>query len=179
MKNIQGINILIIFTIILFSCASAAKTPATGLYEPNDLAVLASRESINNESRMIAYSVSLGLSVKDPENTRKILIDQVRKNNGFVVRESENYLTTRIPTENMDSYTNSAKGLGKVEDERKDGIDITDQYRDNHIRLESLRNMRDRYSVLLEKANSMNDILSIEKELERINTEIEILEGRI
>ena len=39
--------------------------------------------------------------------------------------------------------------------------------------------MRGRYLALLEKANTVSDILGIEKELERINTEIELLEGRI
>jgi hypothetical protein len=181
MESTRKVGILIIFTmIILSSCASAAKeAPAPGSYEANDSAMPAARESIDNDNRMIAYSVSLDLSVKDAENTRKILIDQVKKHNGFIVRESENYLTTRIPTENMDNFINTAKELGKAEDERKEGIDITDRYRDNLIRLESLRNVRDRYSALLEKADSVNDILSIEKELERINTEMEILEGRI
>jgi hypothetical protein len=32
---------------------------------------------------------------------------------------------------------------------------------------------------LLDKANNVTDILSIEKELERVNTQIELMEGRI
>jgi hypothetical protein len=178
-KNIQKINTLIIFTIILFSCASAPKASAPALYETPVRVSYESNDSLDNDNRMIAYSVSLELSVKDTENTRKVLIEQIKRYNGFIVRESEDSLTTRIPAENMDNFITAAKELGKVEDERKNGVDITDQYRDNLIRLESLKNVRARYLLLLEKANSVNDILSIEKELERINTEIELLEGRI
>jgi len=79
----------------------------------------------------------------------------------------------------MEDFVNSARTLGKIENETKTGRDITDQYRDNVIRLESLKSVRSGYLTLLEKANTVSDILSIEKELERVNTEIEILEGRI
>jgi hypothetical protein len=79
----------------------------------------------------------------------------------------------------METFLAGARTLGQIELETKTGTDITDEYRDNVIRLDSLRTVRNRYSALLERANSVNDILSIEKELERINTQIELLEGRI
>jgi hypothetical protein len=128
---------------------------------------------------MITYSVSLELSVKNTEDTRNALIEQIKINNGYIARESDYYITARIPSENMDNYVNNAKTLGKIENESKTGTDITDQYRDNVIRLESLKNVRNRYLALLERANTVSDILLIEKELERVNTEIEVLEGKI
>jgi hypothetical protein len=128
---------------------------------------------------MITYSVSLGLSVKDIEGTRKTIAEQTKIYKGFIVGESTNYITARIPAANMDAFIGEIKALGKTEEERKNGTDITDQYRDNVIRLESLKTVRDRYLGLLAKANTVTDILSIEKELERVNVEIEILEGKI
>jgi hypothetical protein len=175
-------GILFVFIIMAFSCASAPKAEAPSSYDISRSAAVSIRETgetIDNDNRMITYSVSLELSVKNTEETRKILIERVKEYKGFIVRESENYITTRIPAENMDNFIVSAKSLGKIEDESKTGTDITDQYRDNIIRLESLRNIRDRYLALLEKANSVSDILNIEKELERINTQIELLEGKI
>jgi hypothetical protein len=79
----------------------------------------------------------------------------------------------------MDSFLNHARTLGNIEHESRTGTDITDQYRDNVIRLDSLTNVRNRYLALLEQADTVSDILSIERELERVNTEIELLEGRI
>jgi hypothetical protein len=128
---------------------------------------------------MVTYSVSLQLLVKNPEETRRILIEQVKNNNGYIVKETEDYITTRMPAENMDNFLISTRTLGKIDFETKTGTDITDQYRDNVIRLESLRTVHKRYLALLEKANSVNDILTIERELERINSQIELLEGRI
>jgi hypothetical protein len=79
----------------------------------------------------------------------------------------------------MESFLNNARALGKVENETKTGTDITDQYRDNVIRLDNLKSVRNRYLALLARANTVSEIVSVEKELERVNTEIEILEGRI
>ncbi|MDR2542676.1 MAG: DUF4349 domain-containing protein [Treponema sp.] len=142
--------------------------------------VLGYRSSeVSIDERMVTYSVTLGLSVRNTEETRSILIEQVRNNDGFIVRESDNSITTRIPSGNMDNFINHARTLGNIESESKTGTDITDQYRDNVIRLDSLKNVRNRYLTLLERADTVADILSIEKELERVNTEIELLEGRI
>jgi len=132
-----------------------------------------------SENRMITYSASLGLSVKDTEETRIKLIEHVKINNGFIAKETENTIVARIPSENMDNYINFAKTLEKAENETKSGTDITDQYKDNILRLDNLKNVRNRYLALLEQAKTVSDILIIEKELERINLEIERLEGRI
>jgi hypothetical protein len=143
----------------------------------------ADRESLQageiTDKRMITYSASLELSVENTDETRKKLVEYVKNYNGFIVMETDYYITSRIPTENMDNFINNSKTLGKIENESKTGTDITDQYRDNVLRLEGLKNVRNRYFALLEKANTVNDILSIEKELERINLEIERLEGRV
>jgi len=132
-----------------------------------------------NDSRMVTYSVNIQISVNNVEETRKILTEQIENSGGYITRESNNQITARIPVEYMDEFLNITKTLGKVENESKTGLDITDQYRDNVIRLESLRSIRSRYLELLQRAETIGDILSIEKELERVNTEIEIMEGRI
>jgi hypothetical protein len=173
--------ILTISSFILFlSCASAPNRAAAD-YESRESSDGTARRSSGSESdeRMITYSVSLDLSVKNTGETRKTLIEQVANNKGFIVRDTDNFITARIPVENMELFLNNARPLGKIENETKTGTDITDQYRDNVIRLESMKSVRDRYLALLSKANTVSDILSIEKELERINTQIELLEGRI
>ncbi|MCL2294658.1 MAG: DUF4349 domain-containing protein [Spirochaetes bacterium] len=182
-KTIQS-GLLITFVFIFFSCASAgrAMAPEASLasFDANETSLSRTRASGNiADSRMVAYTVTLGLSVRDMEETRARLSEQVRKNNGFIIWVTENSVTARIPAKSMDNYLQNARTLGRIDRETKTGTDITDQYRDNVIRLESLRNVRERYLALLERANSVSDILSIERELERVNTEIEIMEGRI
>ena len=136
-------------------------------------------EETSGYERMIAYTASLRLSVRGTEETRSILLDHIKGSNGFVVRETENSITMRIPSAAMDNFLARARTLGTIESESRTGTDITDQYRDNTIRLDNLRNVRNRYVALLEQATTVSDILGIERELERVNTDIEILEGRI
>ena len=174
---------MVLSFIMLASCAGGAKAsvemaPASSYqgFVSGESSRVSERAS---DERMVTYSASLTLSVKNTDETREMLIEQVKNNDGFIVRETESSITTRIPSENMGNFINTAKTLGKTENESKTGTDITDQYRDNVIRLDNLKSVRERYLALLEKANTVSDILDIEKELERVNTDIEILEGKI
>jgi hypothetical protein len=161
------------------SCAACSSTAKAEVFAPDDsFALHRSSENINDD-RMITYSVSLRLSVKNAEESKKLLVEQINNNNGFIVKETNDYITTRIPYENMEKFLSNARTLGRIENETKTGTDITDQYRDNVIRLDNLKSVRNRYLALLERANNVLEILGIEKELERVNTEIEILEGKI
>ncbi|MDR2592443.1 MAG: DUF4349 domain-containing protein [Chitinispirillales bacterium] len=137
------------------------------------------RQDINAGERMVAYSAYLELSVKKVEDTKEMVLEQIKHSKGFIVSETGNSVRARIPSKNMDSFLNNVKMLGKVKFESKSGEDITDQYRDNTVALNSLKVVRDRYMALLEKAEAVDDILKVEKELERLNLAIEKLEGRI
>jgi hypothetical protein len=128
---------------------------------------------------MITYSVNLRLSVENVEETKRTITEQVGNFDGYITRETGNYITARIPAQNMDSFLVVARENGKIESETRTGADITEQYRDNVIRLESLKNIRERYLLLLQRANNVAEMISIERELERINTQIELLEGKI
>ncbi|MCL2101357.1 MAG: DUF4349 domain-containing protein, partial [Fibromonadales bacterium] len=127
---------------------------------------------------MVTYTVRLSIAVKSIDPAKTAIIEQMKNYKGFIVVETGNSITMRIPAENMDSFISTAKTLGETESENKIGKDITDQYRDDVIRLNNLKKVRDRYLELLEQADAVGDILNIEKELERVNTQIEQLEGR-
>ena len=176
-KNVKIVSALIILFFLLYSCSHNSNE----LHKTESVQFDNSSQNSEqiSENRMIAYSASLGLYVEDIEDTRKTLAEQVKNSNGFIVTETESHITARIPFENMNNFINNAKTLGDTKNETKTGTDITDQYRDDVIRLENLKNVRNRYLTLLEKANAVSDILNIERELERVNIEIEILEGRI
>jgi len=59
------------------------------------------------------------------------------------------------------------------------GEDVTEEYRDLEIRLDSAEKTRKRYLELLNKAEKVDEILKIERELERLNGEIDLLKGKI
>ena len=169
--SLKGCLALLCIMYSFFSCAASPSAMAPEFSME--------RQSSEGEERMIAYTVVLELTVKDPADTRDILVEYIKNHQGYIVRETENNIAARIPAEYMDDYLAATKTLGRIDRERRTGTDITDQYRDNVIRLDSLRNIRDRYLAILARANTVSEIISIERELERINTEIELLQGRI
>ena len=180
-KTALQISAIIIFALMSFSCAAgrsyASHESSVGfLDQPSPIN---HTERNTNNSRMIAYTVSLVLTVKSTDDAKRQVLEQIKGNKGFVITETQDQITTRIPAENMDGFLKSVRTLGKIYHESKNGVDITDQYRDNTLRLSTLKSVRDRYLALLEKAEAVSDILSIEKELERVNLEIEGLEGQI
>jgi len=128
---------------------------------------------------MVAHTASLRLAVRDMEVTQNTLTQLINDNNGFIVGERQGSITARIPSESMENFLNYARVLGNIEGQSRTGTDITDRFRDDVLRLDNLKSVRDRYLALLEQANTVSDILSIERELERVNLEIDRLEGRI
>lgn len=173
------LSICLCALLIPFSCAAAPKAPPSMSSTPRSASRSPSEMETQSSERMITYTASLELSVADTEETRSILLEQIKNNNGFVVRETNNFIITRIPSENMDTFLQHARTLGEVENETRTGTDITDQYQDNVMRLENFQNVRDRYLALLDHAITVSDILAIERELERINLQIETLKGKI
>lgn len=171
--------------ILLCSCSTPGGAKHDVAYESEAAEYSDSRSKISGSpdytsanNRMVAYSASLTLLVKDLDVARKTITEEVKNYNGFTATESTNYIRARIPAQNLDAFCAKIKTLGTVQDEQKSGNDITDQYRDDVIRLESLKAVRDRYTALLAKAKDVTEMLGVERELERINSSIEMLEGR-
>ncbi len=76
----------------------------------------------------------------------------------------------------MLDYLNS---VGKVTDSQVASSDITDQYQDTAARLKALKKGRDQMMKVMDKANTVKDILSVQDELNKINADVESLQGQI
>ncbi|MGB3340450.1 MAG: DUF4349 domain-containing protein [bacterium] len=69
--------------------------------------------------------------------------------------------------------------IGKVESKSITEEDVTEEYYDVEARLANARKVQDRLFGILKKANKVEDILKVEKEIERVGEKIEVLEGKI
>jgi len=174
LRNVCQISALIFSALMLSSCSAPKQA-----HSFDALPAPRNHQDIDAGERMVAYSAYLELSVKNVEDTKKMILEQIKQSKGFIVSETGSRVTARIPSKNMDNFLINVKIFGKTKFESKSGEDITDQYRDNTVALNSLKTVRDRYMALLERADSVSDILSVEKEIERLNLAIEKLEGRI
>lgn len=68
---------------------------------------------------------------------------------------------------------------GSVLSRHVKGEDVTEQYVDIETRLKNNLALRDRFRELLAKARDVKDVLAIESELNRVQSEIDSMEARM
>jgi len=138
--------------------------------------------------RKIIRNASLNLELKDLSNISDKVKDILKKHQGFIAnsrkwtgynnRKFYNF-TLRVPAEEFGVTLAELSQLGKVLEEELSGRDITKEYIDIQARLNNFKAQEKRYLELLDKAKDVKDILEVERELNRVRTNIEQLEGTI
>jgi hypothetical protein len=89
-------------------------------------------------------------------------------------------LIFRVPAANFDSLLASAT-LGIDHFDRKDIMvkDVTEEYVDVEARLKTKKDLEQRYQEIMKKANTVSEMLEIEKEMGTLRADIESIEGRL
>ena len=131
------------------------------------------------QDRMIVYNAELHLTVKRPDSTAKALSIIAKKYNGFAQTAGTSYAVLRVKSESLNQALNDIAKLGKVESKSIIARDETDNYFDTKIRMENARKAREKYLDLMQKAVNVQDMVAIEKELDRLNGEIDQYEGQM
>ncbi len=112
-----------------------------------------------------------------------ITIPRVEYADGSTVTKetTEKYgnMTIRVPEAQFQNIFNNIKGMGKLVSENISGSDITTEYRDTEARANNLKIQEQSLNQLMTKANTVEEILQIEKELNRVRTDIDISTGNL
>lgn len=140
------------------------------------------------QQRKIIRHGNMSLEVESAEKALETVKSLVDSLGGYISNESlseDSYsrktgsISCRIPSENLDVAMEKLKGMGKVEDVSVSADDITDQYYDLEIRIENQKLLEQRLLELLKRqTNKLSDLLDVERELARVRTEIDSMEGR-
>jgi hypothetical protein len=144
-------------------------------------------EGVTIERKLIKEG-TIEYKVDNMANARKQILASVAKWKGYVGNESEyntsDRLSTtiiiRVPAANFDSLLMAAT-LGVAHFDRKEILvkDVTEEYVDVEARLKTKKELEQRYLSLLKKANTVSEILEIEKEMGVLRADIESIEGRL
>lgn len=87
-------------------------------------------------------------------------------------------LTLRVPSDRLDGVLSGAGEWGEVTREQTSAVDMTSTYTDNASRLESARAKKRQLDALYEKAETMEDIITLTDAIFDVQEEIEWLEGQ-
>lgn len=133
--------------------------------------------------RHVIRTASLTLSVENIDERVNALSSLAEGYGGYVqsnnrYTEKRANLHVKIPSAKLDMFITEVLNLGKVTSNSTSSRDVTDQVIDIDARMKNLIVLRSRYRELLAKANTVKEIISIEKELSKIQTEIDTIEGR-
>jgi hypothetical protein len=87
-------------------------------------------------------------------------------------------LSIKVPPQNFDSLVNQLMSGKRVDSKWVNSDDVTDQFYDLQSRIDNKKNLEERYQEILTKANSVKDILEVERSLNQVRSEIESMEGQ-
>ena len=151
---------------------------------PSSPAVQRERGNDPLAARMVAWRASLSMEVWNVSNAVARATALVEGKNGFVEQKSDQgessaRLTLRIPSAAFRAAVTTLEELGKVTYRDVRGEDVTEEYVDIDARLKNKLVLRDRLKQLLDKAVDVKDVLAIETELNRVQGDIDSMEGRI
>ena len=138
--------------------------------------------------RKIIQTASLSIEVEDFQASSDALATIVEQANGFI-SNSYSYvtdtghqrgdITLRVPQDAFLSTIAAIEQLGTVESKQTSGEDVTEEYIDLQARLNNSERQEKRLLEILDMAEDVEDVLEVERELERVRGEIERLKGRI
>lgn len=88
-------------------------------------------------------------------------------------------ITARIPQEKLDAFITTVEQNGNITNRYETTSDVTLQYSDLESRKKSLTVEQDRIWALLEKAESLEAVITLEKRLSEIRYELESMESQL
>lgn len=177
MKWINLLAVVILFT----GCASggAIQREAGGQVYGGKEFNEAEVKDIPAGERVIIFNADVTIETDDPAAISAAVAGLAPKFGGYVVSASYESVTIRVEAAKFESVIEEIKKFGEDVKVRVFTEDVTEQYRDTQIRLDNKLKARERYLELMKRAENVQAALQVERELERLNVEIEELKGKI
>ena len=93
-------------------------------------------------------------------------------------------VTLRVPVNQFEAVVQSVRdqvkgGVGKVDSSSTSGQDVTAQYADVNAQIQSLTAARERFLVILGRANTIGETLSVQQRVDSVQQQIDSLKGRL
>ena len=148
-----------------------------------------SQPSVPSLDRMIVRTVTMTIAVDNVQDVFHKVEELAAAQNGYLassqIRQDGDRLTgtvmLRVPadTATYQSTLEQLRGFAKqVVDEQSQAQDVTDQYVDLDARLRNLRASEESLLQVMAKAQKVEDILQVQRELTNVRGQIEQIQGQ-
>jgi archaellum component FlaC len=88
-------------------------------------------------------------------------------------------LVIKVPVDSLDVTLASINQLGKVQSQKLESNDVTQQIVDSDARLKNLRQQEDQTRKIMDRAGSINDTLNVSQSLANIREQIEQIDAQV
>jgi len=138
-------------------------------------------------SQKLVRSGGINFQSEDLEKDYQQIKGMLGGFNAYMENESQNNdqfrkgynLQIRVPSDKYDSLLNVISKLAfKIDNKYSNTDDVTDRYYDLQSRIQNKKELEKRYREILSKANEVKDILEIERNLNEVRSDIEMMEGQ-
>lgn len=163
------------------------KTTATYQSRADDKVPAEQKKSEKIPAKIIK-TADAAFQVKNCDESRKAIIDIVKKSGGYVSSENqtnnnyqiENTMIIRMKSDGFDTMLDLIlKQSIYTESKKIVADDVTADYVDIQARLQSKKEVEKQYAEILKKAYTIYDILQVEQQLRQIREEIDAFEGKL
>lgn len=145
--------------------------------EPGDIA-----------ERRVVKRAELTVDVEDAVKTSAHIAARAEAMGGYVSssvvgrnREGRNEvrITVRVSADHFTTLVEEIEELGTLVTRQISSADVTEEYVDLEARISNLRHQEKRLLEIVSQAQTVEDLLKVEKEIERVRGEIESLTARL
>jgi hypothetical protein len=180
-----------------FSCLLFLTIFACGNNHTPEISKPVRNEFVSNASELLNIESGKRKLIKEgrfefeTENlkiTRKTVFEAVDKYKGYVSSDQEykspgrksNTIVIRVSANRFDPFlVDATQGVKKFELKEIKVKDVTEEFIDIGSRLQTKKELENRYIELLKQAKTVSEILEIEKQIGLLRSEIESIEGRL
>ncbi|MCJ8013413.1 DUF4349 domain-containing protein [Paenibacillus sp. KQZ6P-2] len=164
------------------------KLPNTASQTSAGVAGFNSQDGSGGLNKKLMYKANIVMEIPDYGKAQSEIRNMVTLSGGYIVNFSETQsmsekggtFVIKVPATGFSPFLNS---LEKIKHENMqqsiEGQDVTEEYVDLESRLKAKQIMEEQYTDFMKKATKTNDLVAFANELERIQTEIEQIKGRM
>lgn len=145
--------------------------------------------NLAQNQRKIIRNATIRMQVNNIETASRLARNYALQYAGYVSDERlenndysrENRFTVRVPQQYFDVLMDSISDLSiQIDSKNISTIDVTEEYVDIESRLNTKREVKERYeSILRGRAKTVEEVLNAEEKIRILQEEIEVAEGRL
>lgn len=132
--------------------------------------------------RIITKRADIRVEVDTIDEAKQALVALIEKSGGYITNsnsyENSYNASVKVPSTKLLQTLDSIAQLGNKTSQSIYQNDVTEQFVDNEARIKNLILFRDKMKKLLNRTTNIDEIVRIEKEIRRVQIEIDSLKGR-